>query len=260
MYNYFTSQLTIIRIGIIFVLMVGILVFTSTPLYDYILNFSHPLSPEGIISTTTPTGVNDTSFHYIEITAGCGPYYGVSATSTCINMRSGPGVQYPVVGRLRTGVVLKVEDQKLQSGYGWYKIIFDGDIRYPERIAGNWYVKVDPLSVLPLINIGDEFQTATTTKTIKRIVVDVTSETLTAYDGNTIFMQKPISTGLELTPTERGTFSVFKKTPSRYMQGPLPGVSEQVYDLPGVPWNLYFNKDGSVIHGAYWHEIGRAHV
>ena len=67
-------------------------------------------------------------------------------------------------------------------------------------------------------------------------------------------MELPISTGLELTPTETGTFTVFKKTPSRYMQGPLPGfVDRQAYDLPGVPWNLYFTQGGAVIHGAYWH-------
>ena len=38
------------------------------------------------------------------------------------------------------------------------------------------------------------------------------------------------------------------------MQGPLPNlVDQQVYDLPGVPWNLYFTQEGAVIHGAYWH-------
>ena len=66
-------------------------------------------------------------------------------------------------------------------------------------------------------------------------------------------MEEPVSTGLELTPTPRGVFSVYKKTPTRYMQGPLPDISDQYYDLPGVPWNLYFTKQGAVIHGAYWH-------
>jgi lipoprotein-anchoring transpeptidase ErfK/SrfK len=31
-------------------------------------------------------------------------------------------------------------------------------------------------------------------------------------------------------------------------------VSDEYYDLPGVPWDLYFTVDGAVIHGAYWHE------
>jgi lipoprotein-anchoring transpeptidase ErfK/SrfK len=58
---------------------------------------------------------------------------------------------------------------------------------------------------------------------------------------------------LLLTPTPRGTFTIYKKTPSRYMQGPLPGISDQYYDLPGVPWTLYFTQEGAAIHGAYWH-------
>ncbi len=88
----------------------------------------------------------------------------------------------------------------------------------------------------------------------KRIVVDISEQTLYAYDGDTLFMQELISTGLEFTPTPKETFHIFKITPSRFMQGPIPGVSEQVYDLPGVPWNLYFTKDGAVIHGSYWHD------
>jgi lipoprotein-anchoring transpeptidase ErfK/SrfK len=39
------------------------------------------------------------------------------------------------------------------------------------------------------------------------------------------------------------------------MQGPLPNIKDkQHYDLPGVPWNLYFTEGGAVIHGAYWHK------
>lgn len=42
------------------------------------------------------------------------------------------------------------------------------------------------------------------------------------------------------------------------MQGPLPGISDQYYDLPGVPWNMYFTQEGGAIHGAYWHaEFGK---
>ena len=70
-----------------------------------------------------------------------------------------------------------------------------------------------------------------------------------------LFMETTISTGLELTPTPRGTFTIFKKTPSRYMQGPLPYLTvSRYYDLPGVPFNLYFTEGGAVIHGAYWHD------
>jgi lipoprotein-anchoring transpeptidase ErfK/SrfK len=189
-------------------------------------------------------------YHYIQIIDGCGPYYN---TGVCVNMRSGPGTQYPVVGRLRTGVVLKVEDDS--TGSGWYKIIFDGAIRYPERVSGNWYVAADPEAVRLVEDSGDsESQPGVAASTTKRIVVDLSQEKLYAYDGDTLFMQEAISNGLDATPTPKGTFTVYKKTPSRYMQGPIEGVSDQYYDLPGVPWNLYFTVGGAVIHGAYWHD------
>lgn len=191
-------------------------------------------------------------FNYIEITNGCGPYYD---KTECVNMRSGPGIKYPVVGRLRTGVVLKVENKLVQEdGKDWYKIIFDKDIPYPERVSDDWYVIVDSNSITPFTDIGDEELTKNSATTSKYIVIDLSQEMLYAYGGNELFTQESISTGLDFTPTPIGTFEVFKKTPSRYMQGPIPNVSTQVYDLPGVPWNLYFTSGGSVIHGAYWHD------
>ena len=104
-------------------------------------------------------------------------------------------------------------------------------------------------------NSGDDrVAVGTVASTTKRIVVNLTEEMLYAYDGDELFLKEPISPGLELTPTPRGIFSVFYKTPSRYMQGPIPGISDQEYDLPGVSWNLYFTPEGAVIHGAYWHD------
>jgi hypothetical protein len=200
-------------------------------------------------ATTTPLTIPSPVFQYLEVMDSCGPYY----EGACVNMRSGPGVEYAAVERLRTGIVLRIAGSVEREGKIWYKITFDDDLRYPERVNSNWYVAADYVRLFT--DEGDQFivkgEHATTTK---RIVVDISSETLSAYDGDTLFMQEKISTGLEFTPTPRGTFMVFKKTPSRYMQGPIKGVSDQYYDLPGVPWNLYFTQDGAVIHGAYWHD------
>ena len=88
----------------------------------------------------------------------------------------------------------------------------------------------------------------------KRIIVDRSEQMLYAYDGQELFMKQPVSTGLVDMPTPRGSFKIFSKVPSRYMQGPLPGISEQEYDLPGVPWTMYFTNEGAAIHGAYWHD------
>jgi lipoprotein-anchoring transpeptidase ErfK/SrfK len=198
-------------------------------------------------------------FGYIEIMGGCGPYY---TTGICVNVRSGPGTEHSVVARLRTGVVLKVEpvtiadDQpETANGRRWYKVTFNKTLAYPERVAGGWYVAVNPSSIRQFADPGDStLEPGVKTTTKKRIVVQLSKQMLYAYDGDKLFMQEPVSTGLELTGTPLGTFRVFTKTPSRFMQGPIRGVSDQVYDLPGVPWDLYFTSGGAVIHGAYWHD------
>jgi lipoprotein-anchoring transpeptidase ErfK/SrfK len=155
-------------------------------------------------------------------------------------------------------MVLKVGEIVKQNDEVWYKIIFDEWLRYPERVTSDWYVNGAYVRLIQ--DVGDETIRASSstngaTPSSKKIIVDRTEQKLYAYDGDTLFMEIPISTGLELTPTPRGVFTIFKKTPSRYMQGPLPNLADQQsYDLPGVPWNLYFTEGGAVIHGAYWHD------
>lgn len=189
-------------------------------------------------------------FNYIEIVDGCGPNF---SDGTCVNLREGPGTKYPVAFRLRNGVVLAVADTIEVDGKKWYKILFANELLYPERIKEDVYVAAEYAKLFTDEGNRESLKTGDATTT-KRIVVDVSKQKLYAYDGEELFMEEPISTGLEFTPTPRGTFSVFKMTPSRFMQGPIPGVSDQVYDLPGVPWNLYFTAQGAVIHGAYWHD------
>jgi lipoprotein-anchoring transpeptidase ErfK/SrfK len=188
-------------------------------------------------------------FQYIEVIDSCGVHY----EGICVNLRSGPGVEYPAVTKLRTGIVLKVADTVTVDDKVWYKIQFDEGVRYPERVTGDWYVSADYVQLFT--DEGDKVSYAgVAIENNKKIIIDISEQMLSAYDGDTLFMQEPISTGLEFTPTPRGTFVIYKKTPSRYMQGPVPDVSEDYYDLPGVPWDLYFTYGGAVIHGAYWHD------
>lgn len=186
---------------------------------------------------------------YIEIVESCGPYF----ESACVNVRSSPYVDAPVVTRLRNGVILKVADKITEGGELWYKVTFDEWLRYPERVSKEWYVS--GRYVRPFFDEGvQELQEGVVSSSTKHIIVDRGDQMVYAYDGKDLFMKEKISTGIELTPTPRGVFTVYRKTPSRYMQGPIPGISEKQYDLPGVPWNLYFTKEGAVIHGAYWHD------
>jgi len=227
-----------------------------------IISIHQGLTPKKIIETviqvasstlnnTVATTSQEGSVTYIEVMDGCGPYF----QGECVNVREGPSVTFPSVAKLRSGVVFRVASTtRSLDGRLWYKIAFTHELLYPERMKGDWYV-AEGSYIHEFRNEGDHIlEKGVVSTSTKRIIVDISEQKIYAYDGDVLFMEEAISTGLEFTPTPRGTFEIFKMTPSRFMQGPIPGVSDQVYDLPGVPWNMYFTVDGAVIHGAYWHD------
>lgn len=64
-------------------------------------------------------------------------------------------------------------------------------------------------------------------------------------------MSVPVSTGVRDTPTPRGRFRIFSKHRQMRMRGPG-------YDLPNVPYVMFFRRGGYAIHGTYWHnDFGR---
>ena len=210
----------------------------STPLMPFLESLTEELPEEELLPT------------YIEVTEGCGAAY----EGSCVNVRMEATSTSPSLMQLRTGVVLPVASTTVTdtSGRTWYKVHFTEWIRYPDRLPKDWFVAGDV--VRPFFDTGaKDLSAEDVPPTKKRILVDRSEQKLYAYDGDELFLETAISTGKDLTPTPRGSFTVFRKMPSRYMQGPLPGISDQYYDLPGVPWNLYFTKEGGAIHGAYWH-------
>jgi lipoprotein-anchoring transpeptidase ErfK/SrfK len=187
--------------------------------------------------------------HYIEVLDSCAKDY----SGTCVVARNAPTTTAEVQKQLRAGVVLAVSSTTVNvDGYEWYQVEFNEWLRYPERKDGTWYVRSD--TVRHFTDSGTELLSTTTATTTKRIIIDRSDQKLYAYDGDVLFLAVPVSTGRESTPTPRGTFAIFKKTPSRYMQGPIPGLTPKNYDLPGVPWGMYFTEEGGAIHGAYWHD------
>lgn len=209
------------------------------------------LNPQALVANVGMADIvpNPDPVYFVEIVASCDEYH----VGECVNVRSGPGETFPTIGHVRSGIVLRTEGLVEGEGRRWHKIIFDEGLRYPERLTITpWYIAEE--FTRPIPNILPENLTPESATTTKRIIVDRSEQKLYAYDGDVLFTEEVISTGRELTPTPRGTFTIYKKTPSRYMQGPLPGISEQFFDLPGVPWNLYFTEHGAVIHGAYWHD------
>ena len=77
------------------------------------------------------------------------------------------------------------------------------------------------------------------------IEVDLTNQTLTAWQGDVSVMFTAISSGRASTPTVTGRFTIGTKYKAQRMTGPG-------YDLPNVPWVMYFHQSYA-IHGAYWH-------
>lgn len=84
----------------------------------------------------------------------------------------------------------------------------------------------------------------------KWIEVSLSDQKLRAWEGNTIVMEYPISSG-KWAPTPKGTFYIWYKTRSQKMEGGSKALGTYYY-LPNVPNNMFFYK-GYAIHGAYWH-------
>lgn len=192
-----------------------------------------------------PTANGTESF--VEIVDSCDAFY----SGACVRGYMHIDGELVPVKQFREGIVLRASTSTLTfNDTEWYEVLFDEWLRYPERRTSELYVKASEVNHFTATGSMELQAHGTSTK---RIIVDRSEQQLYAYDGETLFMSATTSTGLDLTPTPRGTFVVYRKSPTRYMQGPIPGVSAKEYDLPGVPWNLYFTEDGAVIHGAYWH-------
>jgi L,D-transpeptidase catalytic domain len=86
----------------------------------------------------------------------------------------------------------------------------------------------------------------------KWFAVDLYEQTLTAYEGDKAVFATLVSSGLPRWPTAEGLHRIW----DRQLIVTMTGGSGQpdFYNLPQVPWALYFNKHDQSIHGAYWHD------
>lgn len=77
------------------------------------------------------------------------------------------------------------------------------------------------------------------------INVNLTDQTLQAYEGSILVRSFVISSGRPATPTVTGTFKIWIKVRMQDMSGPG-------YYIRDVPWVMYFYGDYG-IHGTWWH-------
>ncbi len=111
--------------------------------------------------------------------------------------------------------------------------------------------EIDLAAAEPVINVlGDADPTAE-----KRIYVNLSTQTLTAYQGDTLFLKALVSTGKwGRTPT--GDFTIWSKFRATRMSG---GSGSDYYNLPNVPYVMFYSGSGVgagrgfSLHGTYWH-------
>lgn len=84
----------------------------------------------------------------------------------------------------------------------------------------------------------------------KWIEVSLDEQKIKAWEGNSLVMEFPISSG-KWAPTPTGTFNIWYKTRNQSMIGGSQALGTY-YNLPNVPHNMFFYQ-GYAIHGAYWH-------
>ena len=79
----------------------------------------------------------------------------------------------------------------------------------------------------------------------QQIVVILSEQKTYAYEDGLLLKEFLVSTGVATYPTVLGTYAIYIKLDSTRMTGPG-------YDLPNVPWTMYFYQ-GYGFHGTYWH-------
>lgn len=90
----------------------------------------------------------------------------------------------------------------------------------------------------------------------KRIVISLSRQELTAYEGDEVVFQTNVSTGIPSfnRQTPHGEFKIGTKMPSKHMGDGKVSSDIYAYELLGVPWCCFFELDNGIAsHGTYWH-------
>ena len=181
--------------------------------------------------------------------------------------RAQPHPQAGKVYRFYGGTVYHVVDAfEDEQGTGWYKV-FD---EFPPTSPRYQWVLARDIRRIPRAEMAPIRPFAGA----KRIEVDLSKQLLTCYEGKRVVFATLVASGVggfEGDPatdlaTHREETCVLLKQPSRHMSNqPYPGGPDpagDIFDLPGIPWNVFFHLSGTAIHGTYWHNdfgIRRSH-
>jgi lipoprotein-anchoring transpeptidase ErfK/SrfK len=87
----------------------------------------------------------------------------------------------------------------------------------------------------------------------KHIEVNLTTQTLNAFEGDKQVFSTKVSSGQAGMETPNGIFNINDKLPARNMST-TSRLADDVIPLVGVPWCSFFTEQGHAFHGTYWHD------
>jgi hypothetical protein len=157
-----------------------------------------------------------------------------------------PGSAY-VSRRLYYETVYRIVDAIQDDDEKWWYRLEAGITYSPGP-----YVPAETLRPIP----PEELAPISPGRTDKWIQIDLSTHILTCFEGERAVFHTPFASGLPGTNTPRGEFRLILKRHTSRMIG---GEGDDHYDLPGVPFPVYFTWSGVAIHGTYWHnDYGRS--
>lgn len=136
------------------------------------------------------------------------------------------------------------------AGFRWYKILDDKPEQKPMYGLAR-HLRILSQSSFAPINPGVN----------KRVEVNLTRQRIDCYEDDRLVYSTLTSSGADGFDTPKGEHAVVYKQPSRHMYSDPEQEAfsdPDFFDLPGVPYNIFFTTLGHAIHGTYWHgDYGR---
>lgn len=162
-----------------------------------------------------------------------------------------PWLEYAITPRFYYSQILWIDGLHIDDdGLAWYRINERygsyGDIFYGRAEAFR------PLEYDEITPISPDVEN-------KGVVVNLTNQTLSCYEGDREVFFCRVSTGAKFNAqgestdtwaTPLGPHPTFRKLISLQMSGGASGVG---WDLPGIGWTTFFASGGVAIHSTYWH-------
>ena len=155
-----------------------------------------------------------------------------------------------VASALPKGAGYKSEPQT----FGCYTNNLSGKINLLEQIA---FFEGKRFGVSEVALAEDRYSVLSVAHEERWIEVDLSEQKMRAWEGEKLFLESKVSTGLPWWPTPTGEFRVWIKLRATKMEG---GSGRNYYYLPNVPYVMFFENEqipgwrGYGLHGTYWHE------